>query len=296
MMSSQFSGIIAYNVTPFFRNSSQVNIDALYDVIDDLISSGASVVAALGSAGECAYLDDDEWRLVAKQTIDHVDTRVPVIVGISELTTKRAVERAVFANENGASAIMVSPFSYYKLTEDEIFDHYKAISDAITIPIMIYNNPTTCGVDMTPEFMLSMVDKITHAAMIKESSGDIQRMHRIFSLSNGSVPFFNGCNYLALEALNAGASGWCTAAPSLIGNLPKQLFDAVQQGDDKAATRLFSQQLELLAFIVKNGLAVTIKAGLGIKGIDAGDARRPLKPLSDDKIKKLEMILEAISL
>ena len=224
MTTSTLSGIIAYTVTPFSSDENgdeQINLESLCLLINELISSGASAITALGSAGEGAYLDDDEWALVASQTMKYVNGRVPVIIGISELTTKKAVACAKYAKEIGADAIMVSPFSYYRLSEDEIYDHYAAISAAVSIPIMIYNNPATCGVDMSPKFMLSMVENIEHANMIKESTGDIQRMRTLHRLSNGTVPFFNGCNYIALDALNAGAIGWCTAAPCLIGNLPK---------------------------------------------------------------------------
>ena len=291
MTKSTLAGIIAYTVTPFSNDDEQINLEALDLLIDDLIGSGADAIAALGSAGECAYLDDDEWTLVASQTIKHVNGRVPVIIGISELTTKKAVSRAIFANEMGADAIMVSPFSYYRLSEDEIYEHYAAISAAISIPIMIYNNPATCGIDMSPEFMLSMVSGIEHASMIKESTGDIQRMRKLSRLSNGTVPFFNGCNYIALDALNAGATGWCTAAPCLIGDLPKQLLETVKKGETAKAKKLFEQQLPLLEFIVNGGLASTVKAGLEMKGIQAGTARRPLKPLTSEKKQILENIL-----
>ena len=292
-MAKEISGIVAYTVTPFTFETDTVNLDALYLIIDDLIATGADAIAALGSAGEGAYLESAEWKLIAEKTVVHVNGQVPVIIGISELTTKKAVERAVFANEIGADAVMVSPFSYYRLSEDEIFDHYAAISDAISIPIMIYNNPATCGVDMSPEFMLSMVDKIENATMIKESTGDVQRMRTLHRLSNGTVPFFNGCNYIALDAFNAGAAGWCTVAPCLIGDLPKQLLECVKV-DIKKATALFKKQLPLLEFIVQGGLASTVKAGLNIKGMEAGLARRPLKPLTDDKQQQLKEILQKV--
>lgn len=294
MMTKQLSGIIAYTITPYSTSDEQINLGVLFSLIDDLIASGVDAIAALGTAGEGAYLDDDEWALVASQTIKHVNGRVPVVIGIAELTTKKAVDRAVFSKEIGADAIMVSPFSYYRLSEDEIYDHYAAISAAVSLPIMIYNNPATCGVDMSPEFMLSMVENIENATMIKESSGDIQRMRSIHRLSKGTVPFFNGCNYIALDAINAGATGWCTAAPCLIGDLPKQLFTTVKQGESKKAKALFEHQLPLLEFIVNGGLASTVKAGLEMKGLHAGVARRPLKPLTDEKKQILENILKVI--
>lgn len=291
MTKTTLAGIIAYTVTPFSNNDEQINLAALFVLIDKLIDSGVDAIAALGSAGEGAYLDDDEWALVAEQTVKYVNGRVPVMIGIAELTTKKAVSRAVYANEIGADAIMLSPFSYYRLSEDEIYDHYAAVSAAISIPIMIYNNPATCGVDMSPEFMLNMVENIENATMIKESTGDIQRMRSLQRLSKGTVPFFNGCNYIALDALNAGATGWCTAAPCLIDDLPEQLFDAVRSGESEKAKVLFEKQLPLLEFIVKGGLASTVKAGLEMKGIHAGLARRPLKPLTDENKQTLESIL-----
>jgi len=296
MTTDIFKGIIAYTVTPFSNDKGQIDIDALYALIDRLIASGADVIAALGSAGEGAYLEDDEWELVAKKTIEYVNKRVPVIVGISELTTSKAISRAVFAHQLGADAIMVSPFSYYRLSEDEIYDHYAAIAAEVSIPIMIYNNPATCGVDMSPVFMLTMIDGIDNVTMIKESTGDIQRMWTLSRLSNGSVPFFNGCNYIALDALMAGARGWCTVAPCLIDDLPKQLFEAVKDGELDKAKVLFEKQLPLLEFIVNGGLAATVKAGLEIRGFDMGVARRPLKPLTNDRKALLEAILQAVGI
>ena len=291
-----FEGIIAYTVTPFSDDDRQINLTALYALIDRLIASDANAIAALGSAGECAYLEDDEWELVAKETIEYVNKRVPIIVGISELTTRKAISRAVFANNSGADAIMVSPFSYYRLSEDEIYDYYAAIAAEVSIPIMIYNNPATCGVDMSPAFMLTMIDGIDNVTMIKESTGDIQRMWTLSRLSNGSVPFFNGCNYIALDALMAGARGWCTVAPCLIDDLPKRLFDAIKQDDLDKAKGLFEKQLPLLEFIVNGGLAATVKTGLAMKGLDVGMARRPLKPLTSDKKQLLEDILQAVGI
>lgn len=285
------SGIIGYTVTPFFSDSGAIDLDQLGHVIDTLLVAKVDAVAALGSAGEAAYLTESEWQQVAEYTVRRINGKVPVVVGIAELTTLQAVERAKYAAEIGADMIMVSPLSYYKLNEEELFRHYETISKATPLPIMIYNNPATCGVDMSPQFMLKMVSEISNACMIKESTGDIQRMHKIHKLSNGSVPFFNGCNHMALEALNAGASGWCTAAPCLIGDQPKQLFDAVKQGDNKKAQALFYQQYDFLEFIVKSGLAAAVKSGFSIQGTQLGEPRKPLLPLTESAQQQLKNML-----
>lgn len=285
------SGIIAYPVTPFSEDNTRVDLDKLGTVIDILLEANVDAIAALGSAGEAAYLSDTEWKQVADYTVKHVAGKMPVVIGVAELTTEQAVNKARYAHEIGADMIMLSPFSYYKLSEDEVFLHYESVSKATPLPIMIYNNPATCGVDMSPEFMLKMVNSIENANMIKESTGDIQRMHKIYKLSGGKVPFYNGCNHMALEALNAGASGWCTAAPCLIGDQPKQLFDAIQDGRREKAQELFYQQYEFLEFIVTSGLAAAVKSGLALRGIEAGGPRKPLLPLGESATAHLKGLL-----
>lgn len=294
MKQTTFKGIIAYPVTPYNENDLSVNLEVLSTVIDNLIDTKVGAIAALGSAGESAYLTEIEWQDVAEHTVKYVSDRVPVIIGISELTTSKAIERARFAESVNADAVMISPMSYYSLNENEIFQHYDSIAKAINIPIMLYNNPATSGIDMSPEFMLRMVDRIENITMIKESTGDIQRMHLIYSLSGGKVPFYNGCNYMALEALNAGASGWCTAAPCLIGDKPRQLFDAIQNGEAMKAREQFYEQREFLEFIVKNGLAASVKAGLSMQGLDSGTARKPLLGLSGKLEKKLKSLMDEL--
>jgi len=294
MKNIHLEGIIAYPVTPFLDGDKSIDLETLGTVIDQLIDTKVGAIAALGSAGESAYLTESEWQSVAKHTLDHVNGRVPVIIGISELTTAKAVERAVFAETIGASAVMISPISYYSLSEEEIYQHYSTIAAAIDIPVMLYNNPATSGIDMSPQFMLKMVSTIENITMIKESTGDIQRMHMIYSLSDGQVPFYNGCNYMALEALNAGAAGWCTAAPCLIGDGPRYLFEAIKSGEINEARELFYEQREFLKFIVKNGLAASVKAGLLLQGTDAGTARKPLLKLSQEKEDKLKLLLDAL--
>lgn len=285
------NGIIAYPITPFLEDGENINFPVLGQSLELLIEHGCHAIAPLGSTGESAYLSQDEWQQVAEFSVKAIARRVPVIIGLSELTTAGAIKKAQFAESIGADAIMVIPVSYWKLTDEEIYSYYEAIAAAISLPIMVYNNPATSGIDMSPELMVRMFREIPNVTMIKESSGDIQRMHRIFELSKGELPFFNGSNPLALEALCAGASGWCTAAPNLIGELPKALYDHVVAGELSAARDTFYQQLPLLRYIVAGGLPKTIKAGLQIKGVDAGSPRSPLAPAADWEKEALQEIL-----
>lgn len=155
---------------------------------------------------------------------------MPVIIGASDLTTANTIRRAQYAERSGADAVMVLPISYWKLSEREIAQHYAAIGAAIGIPIMVYNNPATSGIDMQPELLVQMFKDIDNVTMVKESTGDLSRMHRIAELSDGQLPFYNGNNPLALKAFNAGAKGWCTAAPNLRPQPCLDLYDAIRAG------------------------------------------------------------------
>lgn len=189
---------------------------------------------------------------------------------------------------------MVLPASYWKLSEAEILAHYQTIGASIDLPIMLYNNPATSGIDMSVELILRIFNAVANVTMVKESTGDIQRMHKLQLLGEGQVPFYNGCNPLALEAFAAGAKGWCTAAPNLIPQLNLDLYDAVLANDLDRARALFYRQLPLLDFILKGGLPATIKAGLCSLGLEVGDPRLPVFPLDEARISQLQTMLNQL--
>ena len=234
-------GVIGYTITPFTADGA-LDLDALGLSIDRLIENGVHAIAPLGSTGEGAYLSDSEWETVVRFSQARIAGRVPSVVSVSDLTTARTVQRARLAQACGATAVMVLPISYWKLTEAEVVAHYKAVGAAIDIPIMLYNNPGTSGTDLSVELILRILGEVPNVTMVKESTGDIQRMHRLFKATDGQVAFYNGCNPLTLEALVAGATGWCTAAPNLIPALNLALWDAVQQGNLAEARALFYRQ------------------------------------------------------
>lgn len=290
----KFQGIIAYPITPFNQDGITVDYDALAQTLEALIQNKSDVIAPLGSTGESAYLSWEEWVGVAKKSIEVINHRVPVIIGISELTTAIAVKKAKTAEELGADAVMVIPVSYWKLSDQEIYDYYKDIAETISLPIMIYNNPATSGVDMSPELIVKLFQNIENIKMVKESSGDIQRMHKIYELSKGELPFYNGCNPLALEAFCAGASGWCTAAPNILGQRPHQVYQYMKNGNLQAARDEFYAQLPLLRFIVQNGLPKTIKAGLNELGFSVGTPRRPVKQANTIELTQLKELMRQL--
>ncbi len=293
MENNLFKGVIAYPITPF-SDTEKVDIPLFKKLTERLIVSGSHAIAPLGSTGVLPYLSDEEKEAVTEATIQQVAGRVPTLVGVSNLTTEKTIYHAQFAEKAGASAVMIIPMSYWKLTDDEIISHYDAVASKISIPIMAYNNPATSGVDMSPALLKRLLE-IPNVTMIKESTGDVQRMHTLRKELGPDVAFYNGSNPLALAAFSAGADGWCTAAPNLIPELTIALYDAIRENDLAKAQQLFYMQLDLLKFIVAKGLPRAVNAGLNLLGEDGGYLRTPLKPLSSNEILELEQILSQLN-
>ncbi|WNI37514.1 dihydrodipicolinate synthase family protein [Chryseobacterium sp. SG20098] len=292
MKNVPFKGIIAYPITPFDKNE-KVDIPLFKHLVERLITSGSHGIAPLGSTGVMPYLSDEEKEEVTEATLQQVKGRIPTLVGVSNLTTEKTIRHAQFAEKAGADAVMIIPMSYWKLTDDEIVAHYDAVARKISIPIMAYNNPATSGVDMSPALLKRLLE-IPNVTMIKESTGDIQRMHYLRRELGEEVAFYNGSNPLALAAFSAGARGWCTAAPNLIPELNISLYNAVEEGDLEKAKIIFYQQFDLLKFIVNKGLPRAVKSGLNILGEDGGNLRSPLKPLHEKETEELKNIIATL--
>jgi 4-hydroxy-tetrahydrodipicolinate synthase len=291
MTNPPLKGIISYPVTPFDPVTGDVDLAALGRLTEDLVTAGSHAVAPLGSTGESAYLREKEWDAVCETTLQTVDRRVPTLVGVSHWSTEGTVRRARVAARNGATAIMVLPQVYWKLTEAELEAHYPGGAAATDLPLMLYNNPGTSGTDLRPETVVALARKIPNLTMVKESSGDVARFRALRELSDGALSVYNGNNPVALEAFRSGAAGWCTAAPCLVPEWALALHAAATSGDDERADAVLAQLLPFLRFIVGHGLPRAIKAGLRLQGRDAGHPRTPLLPLPEEETEQLRQLL-----
>lgn len=295
MANPPLRGIISYPVTPFDTVTGEVDLVALSRLTDDLVTAGSHAVAPLGSTGESAYLREAEWDAVCATTLQTVAGRVPTLVGVSHWSTEGTIRRARVAARHGATAIMVLPQVYWKLTPAELEQHYAAVAAATDLPVMLYNNPGTSGVDLLPETVVALARKIPNLTMVKESSGDVARFRALRELSDGALSVYNGNNPVALEAFRSGAVGWCTAAPCLVPWWVLELYAAATRGDDARADAILAELLPFLKFIVGHGLPRAIKAGLELQGRGSGHPRTPLLPLPDEETKQLREMLERLA-
>ena len=194
-------------------------------------------------------------------------------------------------------AIIVNPQSYWTPTEDELFDHYAAIARAVDIPVMVYNNPGTTKVDMSPRFIAKLANEFSHFTAVKESSGDIRQVQDIILLTKGKMKVSIGHQSLGLAAFAVGAVGWTTGIANTIPQQCVQVFQqAVGEKNFVRARKSFFKVLPLCDFYAAKSLVRSAKAAADLMGKSLGVPRLPLKPLTDQDRGVLQGLLNELGL
>jgi 4-hydroxy-tetrahydrodipicolinate synthase len=288
-----FTGVYPFLATPLTEKDQEVDTQRLASHIDELITKGkVHGITALGSTGEFALLSESERALVAEATVDAVRKRVPAVIGTAAISTKVAVSLSKQAQRAGADAIIVNPQSYWLPTEEELFDHYAAIARAVDIPVMVYNNPGTTKIDMSPKFIARLNKEFSHFTSVKESSGDIRRVQNILQLTGGKMSVSIGHQSLGLAAFAVGATGWTTGIANTIPALCVEVFEqAVVHKDLDKARKAFNRMLPLCDFYAEKSLCRSVKAAADIMEKPLGPPRLPLKRLTEADYKVLRKLL-----
>ena len=289
---NKFSGSFTVMVTPFSEDGSKVDYSTLRRFVDWQIANGVPGLIPLGSTGEFLSVADEERREIVTTIIQQVDGRVPVLVGTADEWTDKSVRYSREAEELGASGVMVVPPYYASPTEDELYAHYQRISDAISIPIMVYNNPNTANVDLTPE-LLARLSQIENVDYVKESSGDISRIREIDRLSEGRMTVFAG--YHAFDSFLLGANGYVSVCGNIVPKLSSDLYKLVIGESDVASGReLYHRLLPLLDVISGDLYVSATKAALELVGMPVGIPRMPRLRVPESHRIKIEEVLREL--
>jgi 4-hydroxy-tetrahydrodipicolinate synthase len=284
-------GILVPVITPF-TDEGAVDLDGLRLHLDALIAGGVHGIIPAGSTGEAMSLTATEYRSVIQTTIEHVAGRVPVIAGCSANATSQVIDNCRQATDLGADAVMlVHPF-YSLPDERELTLHYEAVSASVALPVIIYNNPFTTGVDASPQ-LFGRLSRLTNLDYVKESSGDCTRVIQILDATQGRMDVLCGTDNQALEQLAAGATGWVAGTANALPEQCVALYDLITNDHDLVAARaLYREIFEYLTLAEGTGKFVQInKAAVEVRGRRAGAPRMPLQPIDDALRSQLDAAL-----
>lgn len=280
-------------ITPF---SSNLDIDfiALGRVIDLVIGSGAEYVVTLGTTGETPTLSKEEKISLINFTFDHVDERVPVVVGVSGNNTKEVInDLEKFPLEKAAAILSASP-AYNKPSQEGLFQHYRAIAATTVKPVILYNVPSRTGRNIAPSTTLRLAKEVENIAGIKEASGDLDQCMHILRDRPESFLVVSGDDVLALPELACGMDGVISVAAN---SFPKQFSEMVRlclKQDFPNAKELNDKLIEGYEYLFAENNPAGVKAALTILGVIENNLRLPLTPLSDSLFKRLAQYMSGL--
>lgn len=289
----QFEGIWTPIVTPC-HDDGTINHAALADTVERLIAAGVHGIISAGTTGEYYAQTFEERVQLARATKEMIAARVPLVMGTGAFRTEDSIAYAKAAKEIGADAILVATPPYSMPTGREIALHALAIDRAVNMPVMLYNYPGRMGVNMD-EDTLDRLGRSPNFRGIKESSGDINRLHLI-ARDYPHLGLLCGMDDQALEFFAWGAKGWVCAGSNFAPEAHVALYHAcVVEGDFTKGRAIMSAMMPLMRVLEQGGKFVQcIKHGLTMRGIPAGPPRKPLQPLNKDDKRALEEVIRTM--
>lgn len=272
------TGSLVALVTPMFENG-EIDWPALKALVEWHIAEGTHAIVAVGTTGESATLDVDEHCAVIKSVVETVNGRIPVIAGTGANSTREAIELTRSAKEAGADAcLLVTPY-YNKPTQEGLYQHYKAVAEAVAIPQILYNVPGRTGVDMSNATVARLAG-LPNIAGIKDATGNLERGRELLALVGDKMAVYSGDDATAYQLIGLGAKGNISVTANVAPRAMSAVCTAALAGDAELAGKL-NQPLEALhkdLFIESN--PIPVKWALLEMGLIKGGIRLPLTPLA----------------
>jgi 4-hydroxy-tetrahydrodipicolinate synthase len=289
---SHFHGVFPYLVSPI-DVQGRVKTDVLGRLCADLIKAGVHGLTPLGSTGEFAYLSRAQREAVVQATIEAADKRVPVVAGVASTATADAVEQARRWQQLGADGILAVLEAYFPLKDAQVESYFRAIADAVDIPVVIYTNPNFQRSDLTLDVITRLSDH-PRIRYIKDASSNTGRLLSIMNRAP-TMKVFSASAHIPAAVMLIGGVGWMAGPACIVPRESVRLYDLCRAGKWPEAMKLQRDLWRINEAFARFNLAACIKAGLQIQGYAVGDPVPPQTALSTDDRKVVEGILAEVT-
>jgi 4-hydroxy-tetrahydrodipicolinate synthase len=284
---SIFRGAAVALVTPMLDNG-EVNYEAFGNLIEFQISSGTDAIVVCGTTGEASTLSHEEHLAVIKACVDRVAGRIPVIAGTGSNCTETAIYLSTEAEKYGVDGLLVVSPYYNKATQNGLFAHFKAVADAVKIPMLLYNIQGRTGVNISPETIVRLCKEVDNIVGVKEASDNIDQIAKLAALGEGFVDIYSGNDSQVLPVMSLGGLG----VISTISNIaPKQMHDMCHMffdGDIVGSRKIQLSAMDLIEKLFCEVNPIPVKKALNLMGMKAGSLRMPLSEMEPENAAKLE--------
>jgi 4-hydroxy-tetrahydrodipicolinate synthase len=286
-----FRGTFTALVTPF-RNG-EIDFVAFEKLLEKQIAAGINGVIAIGTSGESPTLSHGERESVVRKCVEIVQGRCSVLAGTGSYSTRDAVEATKRAEALGANgALVVAPY-YNKPSQEGLFRHFKEVANATSLPILLYNIPGRCGVDIGADTVLRLAEACRNIVSIKEAGGSVDRVSELCGRLPEAFTILSGDDSLTLPFMSVGAAGVVSVASNLLPEKVSALVVAYARGDVNGATKLHRQLFPLFKDLFIEPNPVPVKAALAWRGLMSAECRLPLCEMTEANQARLRKTLEA---
>lgn len=291
----QIHGIIPPVATPMQANED-LDLPRLKWYLDHLIREGVHGVFVLGTNSEFYALDEREKQEVIATTVAHVNKRVPVFAGTGAETTREVVRLTKMAEREKADGVSIITPYFISPTQQEIYDHFRRVAESTSLPVMLYNNPNTCGgLKIDPETVARLAE-IPNILGVKDSSGDLQNTCEYIRLVPERFAVLMGRDTLIFQGLISGARGAVPATGNIAPRLLVEIYETFQRGDI-AASLAAQKRLSPLRMALALGTQPSgVKSALTLLGLGIGPCRSPVAALAGEKQEKMRAVLRQVGL
>jgi 4-hydroxy-tetrahydrodipicolinate synthase len=281
----KFSGIVPPAIT-VFNSEGEIDEEKTKGFIQHLIDKGVHGIFIAGSTGEYSLMSMEQRKKIIDLGVEAAKGKVPLFAGTGHHSTRIAVELSKYAEKSGADVVIVSLPHYPKPTQEGLYQHYKAIAEAVNIPVFVYNWPGGYGLDMEPE-TIARLAKDGYIQGIKDSHADIDHTAEVIRLTEGRITVFEGYDTKVLPALCLGANGSICTIVNIIPAEVVEIYDLFQEGKIKEAAKKQLSIFGLANVLFARHDMQPLKEGLKMLGYDVGDALMPTTEVPPDTKEKI---------
>lgn len=289
-----FKGVFTALVTPFKDN--EIDYQALEKIIESQISGGIDGIVPMGTTGESPTVSFDEHKEFIKKVVEIVNKRAIVIPGTGANSTEEAIYLTKAAESYGVDGVMIVNPYYNKPTQKGLIAHFEAVAKSVSLPLIIYNIPSRTGVNFLPESILELTKKTGNIKAVKEASGDITQMMRLYELCGDSLAVLSGDDNMLLPVLAIGGEGVISVISNFLPADVKKITSLFAEGNLIEARDAFYKILPLMRCMFLETNPIPVKAAMEILGYCSSRVRLPLTPLSDDNKSVLKKNLSEYGL
>ena len=283
-----FHGTMTALVTPF--RQGQVDEDAFREHLERQIEAGVDAVAPAGTTGEAATLSYAEHKRVIAIAVEQVRGRVPVIAGTGSNNTAESIELTQAAKALGAdAALLISPY-YNKPSQEGIYQHYKAVAEAVHLPQLLYNVPGRTNSNLEPE-TVARLSHVSNIIGIKDATADLAQLTRMLLLCGERLEFYSGDDATTLPFMLLGGHGVISVVSNIAPRTMRQLTEAARRGELDAARKAHYALQPLTDAMFTQSNPIPVKAACALLGWMDGELRLPLTPLPDDEVQALREVM-----